>query len=132
MVPVIFSDASKYILDRPKQKRYARRRKKIKLVQKDVISKHKFDRGKIEVWEYATSYGPRSIVRKESRMDPEVYLNILKEHLKLKRHTYIFQSDNDPTLNTAIVVNWRLNKGIDKLSRPSNSTNLIIMKNICD
>jgi len=45
-------------------------------------------------------------------MNSQVYLDILKEHLKLKRHTYMFQSDNDPNLNTPNVVNRLVSKGI--------------------
>jgi transposase len=127
---VYFSDESKFNLDGSDGINYVYRKNGQRYKDRFVQGIRKFGGGSIMVWGVISYNGYRRICRILGKMDSNVYLSILKDHVSLPPHSIIYQDDNDPKHTAKQVKKWEESVNLDRLPWPSSSPDLNIIENV--
>lgn len=126
---VIWSDESKFELKNEKRRKRVWCEPSQRLKSKNLTHTVKHGGGSLMVWGCFSSLGVGRLVKIDSKMTGEHYVNILRENLNSSAEEmclgdFIFQQDNDPKHTSKVAKNYFRDNNIEQLDWPPQSPDL--------
>ena len=126
---VIWSDESKFELKNSKRAKRVWCEPSQKLKSKNIAHTVKHGGGSLMVWGCFSSSGVGRLVKIDTKMTAEYYVNILEENLnnsavEMCLVDFIFQQDNDPKHTSKVAKSYFQKNNIEVLEWPAQSPDL--------